>query len=272
MFKKTTPEEIGLPSSEVSRFIDYLNDNSLMTHSLLMIRADKIFTEAYWKPFHKDFVHRQYSQTKSFVGIAVAILLSEGRISLDDRILDYFPDKIDNMEAIPERLKGQTIRQMLTMTTVGGEKSWFLESDPDRTHIYINRQKANLPGALWEYDSDGSQVLTNLVERVSGMSLLEFLHEKLFSHMGSFKNAKILKAPNGDSWGDSALLCTARDMASFAKLLMDGGKWDGKQLMDADCVAAATSKQVDNSESNFFSVIGHGYGYLEAVKRVFKED
>ena len=46
--------------------------------------------------------------------------------------------------------------------------------------------------------------------------------------MGTFKNAEILKTPNGDSWGDSAMICTARDMASFAKLIRDGGRWNGK--------------------------------------------
>ena len=141
MFRKATPEDVGLPSSEVSRFINYLNDNSHATHSILLIRDDKIFTEAYWKPFDKDFCHRQYSQTKSFVGIAIGILLSEGKLSLDDKIIDYFPEKVDNPDEVPERLKNQTVRNMLTMTTVGEDRWWFGESDPDRTHIYFNNRK-----------------------------------------------------------------------------------------------------------------------------------
>lgn len=262
MFKKATPEEVGLPSSEVSRFINYLNDNSHATHSLLLIRDDKIFTEAYWKPFDKDFCHRQYSQTKSFVGIAIGLLVSDGKLSLDDKVIDYFPEKIDNPDGIPERLKNQTVRQMLTMTTVGEDRWWFGQSDPDRTHIYFNgRTKAKLSGALWEYDSSGSQVLSSLVEKLAGKSLLDFLTERLFSHMGTFKTAKILKTPNGDSWGDSAMICTARDMASFAKLLMDGGRFEGRQLVDEAYVREATSRVVDNYEEKEAGVFGHGYGY-----------
>lgn len=262
MFRKATPEEVGLPSSEVSRFINYLNDNSHATHSLLLIRDDKIFTEAYWKPFDKDFCHRQYSQTKSFVGIAIGILLSEGKLSLDDKIIDYFPEKVDNPDEVPERLKNQTVRNMLTMTTVGEDRWWFGESDPDRTHIYFNnRKKANLPGALWEYDSPGSQVLSSLIEKLSGMKLFDFLSDRLFSHMGTFKTAKILSTPNGDSWGDSAMICTARDMASFAKLLMDGGRFEGRQLVDEAYVKEATSRIVDNYEEKEARVFGHGYGY-----------
>ncbi len=262
MFKKATPEEVGLPSSEVSRLINYLNDNSHATHSLLLIRDDKIFTEAYWKPFDKDFCHRQYSQTKSFVGIAIGLLVSDGKLSLDDKVIDYFPEKIDSRDKIPERLKNQTVRQMLTMTTVGEDRWWFGQSDPDRTHIYFSgRTRAKLPGALWEYDSPGSQVLSSLVEKLAGKSLLDFLTERLFSHMGTFKTAKILKTPNGDSWGDSAMVCTARDMASFAKLLMDGGRFEGRQLVDEAYVREATSRVVDNYEENEARVFGHGYGY-----------
>lgn len=262
MFEKITPEAAGISSSEIKRYIDYLNDNSYSIHSLLMLRDGNLFTEAYWKPFNKDFCHRQYSQTKSFVGIAIGLLVSDGALSLDDKIVDLFPEKIDDYGAIPERLKVQTVRQMLTMTTVGDHLWWFGETDPDRTHIYFsNRKGANIAGGLWKYDSTGSQVLSSLVEKLTGMPLFDFLHKRLFSHMGTFKTARILKTPNGDSWGDSAMLCTARDMASFAQLLMNGGSWDGKQLIDEAYVAKATSKLVDNSEAKEGHVFGHGYGY-----------
>ena len=260
MFEKITPEQAGISSSEVERFINYLNDNSLATHSLLLMKGDKLFTEAYWKPFDKDYCHRQYSQTKSFVGIAIGLLISDGKLSLNDRIADLFKERIDT--EISERLKAQTVEDMLTMRTVGVDRWWFGEDDPDRTHLYFNRGKPEkLPGALWEYDSAGSQVLSSLVEKLTGMPLLDFLRERLFSHMGTFKTASILKTPNGDSWGDSAMICTARDMASFAKLLMDGGRWQGRQLIDEGYVRRATSKLTDNSEEKYARVFGNGYGY-----------
>lgn len=262
MFEKITPEEAGIPSSEVKRYIDYLADNSLAIHALLMLKGDKIFTEAYWKPFHKDYLHRQYSQTKSFVGIAIGLLVDDGKLSLDDRMVDLFPEKIDDINSISERLKSQTVKDMLTMSTVGDPEWWFRSEDPDRTHLYFNsRMGDRIPGALWQYDSSGSQVLSSLVEKLAGKPLLEFLRERLFSHMGSFENAEMLKTPNGDSWGDSAMICTARDMASFAKLLRDGGRWNGKQLISEAYVKEATSAVVSNSEDNFSSVFGRGYGY-----------
>ena len=158
------------------------------------------------------------------MGIAVGLLLSEGKLSLDDKTADLFFDKIGDV-SLPPELREQTVRDMLTMSTAGTCDNWFKSSDTDRTHLYFSgRTKNRLPGTLWHYDSSGSQVLSSLVERLSGMPLLEYLREKLFSHTGGFESAEILKAPNGDSWGDSAMICTPRDMAIFATLLMRGGR------------------------------------------------
>ena len=103
-------------------------------------------------------------------------------------------------------------------------------------------------------------MLSSLVERLSGKSLFDFLNERIFSHLGTFQTATILKTPNGDSWGDSALVCTPRDMLSFARLLMNGGMWEGKQLIPADYIKEATSPIVDNDEDGWPTALQHGYG------------
>ena len=79
--------------------------------------------------------------------------------------------------------------------------------------------------------------------------------------MGTFKTAEILKTRNGASWGDSALLCTTRDMASFGQLLMNGGVWEGKRLMNEAFIKEACAKQVDNRSSWKRGPYSHGYGY-----------
>ena len=261
MFERITPEAAGISSDKILKFIDRIEKRGAIMHSMLMMRDGKILTENYWAPFHKDFCHRMYSQTKSYAAIGIGLLEEEGKLSLDDRVADIFPDKIDG--EISVHLKEQTVRQMLTMTTVGNPVNWFYDTkNPDRTHIYFNeRKKAHPAGTVWEYDSAGSQVLCAIVERLSGMPLLDYLKSKLFNKMGTFKTAEILKTRNGDSWGDSALLCTTRDMASCAHLLMNGGVWEGERLITERFVKDATAKQVDNTSKWFNSCFIHGYGY-----------
>ena len=260
MFPNVTPESVGVSSRHLADYFRTLERAGLAMHSLLMMRGSALFAEYYWAPFDRDFCHRMYSQTKSYVSMAIGLLLEDGKLTLDDPIVSHFPDKIEG--EIPPRLAKQTIRDMLLMETSQQCPHWFTAGDPDRTHLYLNRGiNRHPPRSMWQYDSGGSQVLSSLVERLSGQSLFDFLTARIFSHLGSFRTATILKTPNGDSWGDSALLCTPRDMLSFARLLMSGGRWQGKQLIDAAYIKEATSPIVDNDEDGWQSVLQHGYGY-----------
>ncbi len=260
MFEKITPEQAGLRSEVVTELISLLNRRGAATHGILLMRHGKIFAEHYWAPFHKDFNHRMYSQTKSFVGVALGLLEEEGKVDFDTKIADYFPEKIHG--DLPEYLANQTVKEMMTMTTAGTPSSWFKAKALDRTEFYFSNERAMRPsGTYFDYDSAGSQVLCALVEKLAGKSLLEYMKEKLFNHMGTFKNATVLKTPNGDSWGDSAMLCTLRDMASFGQVVMNYGTWEGKRLMNEKFLKTATSRLVDNCETAHYSIYCQGYGY-----------
>ena len=260
MFEKITPEQAGISSANVADFISVLERRGLATHSVLMMKGTDIFAEYYWTPFHRDFSHRMYSETKSYASIAIGLLEEDGLIDLDKPIADYFPEKIDT-ELHPYRAK-QTVRDMLRMHTAGDTPFWFTHPDPDRTHLYMNTLgNARRAGTYWEYDSAGSQVLGALAEKISGKSLFDFLTERVFSKLGTFKNATILKTQNGDSWADSALICTPRDMASFGRFVLNYGKWNGEQLLNERYLREATSPLVCNLETGWVGPFGHGYGY-----------
>ena len=263
MFEKISPEKAGISSANVYKFIKTLEKRGLAMHSVLLMKGDKIFGEYYWKPFNKDFCHRMYSQTKSYVGVAIGILEQEGLLKIADKIADYFPEKIDR--ELPENLKNLTIEDMLTMRTCGDTPNWFYHPNPDRTNLYFSENTADItPGTRWKYDSPGSQVLSALVEKLSGMPLFDFLKLKIFDKLGTFKTATNLKTKNDDSFGDSALLCTTRDMASFARFVMNYGKWNGEQLVSEDYLIKATSKVADNFSYGFnndSAVFTDGYGY-----------
>ena len=129
-FESTTPESVGIESSQVLKFLKTLNESGLAMHSVLLARGNKLFCEAYWAPYTGDDNHRMYSQTKSYVGIAVAQLAAEGKINLDDKIIDYFPDKLP--KKVHPYLAAQTIRNMLNMQTCFSGDKWFLEHGGDR--------------------------------------------------------------------------------------------------------------------------------------------
>ncbi len=260
MFNIASPEKNGVKSGNIADYISFLKRRGIIMHSILMLRGNDIIAEYYYAPFHKDFRHRMYSETKSYVSIAIGLLEEEGKLNLDDKIVDWFPEKIDC--EIHQNLKEQTIKNMLMMETASYPDYWFTSGNPDRVNLYFHgRAKPYPAGTIWEYDSPGSQVLCALVEKITGKNILDYLREKLFNKMGTFKTAEILKTPNGVSWGDSALICTPRDMLSFGRFVMNYGTWNGERLMNEKYLREATSCLAYNSPKGFFSAHSGGYGY-----------
>ena len=257
-FKSATPESVGVKSNDIKSFLKALNEAGLAMHSVLLSRGDKIFCEAYWKPNKAEDNHRMYSQTKSYVGIAVAELSIEGKINLDDKIIDYFPEKLP--KKVHPYLAAQTIRNMLEMRTCFAGDSWFTDHGGDRVKYYFSMQPKRYPGTTYFYDSTGSFILSALVEKVTGKTFLEYLREKCLNEIGFSKTARVLTAVGGYAWGDSALLCTPRDMMLFARLLANGGEWNGKQLLSREAIAAAINTHVFNKTFGMeFRKQGYGY-------------
>ena len=135
MFEIVTPESIGIKSSVIKKFITLLDKRGARTHSFIMLRHGKIFAEGYYKHFVKDFCHRMYSQTKSFVGIAICLLKQDGLLDFNDKIHKFFPDRIPN--ELDKYSLDLTVEDMLTMSTYWGGGNWFANKIYDRTNFYF---------------------------------------------------------------------------------------------------------------------------------------
>ena len=259
MIGYTTPEKAGISEATIQRFLSELQRRGINMHSVLMLRGNDIFYEKYWAPFHKDMPHRMYSVTKSFVAVAVGFLMEEGKLSLDDPIISYFPDKLP--KTLSPYLEKQTIRHMLMMSTAMVGINWFKPGVYDRTKFYFSETPNRPSGTLFDYDSCGSYILGALVERVSGMGLFDYLNKKLLHRLGGFENATILLSPDGVAWGDSAMVCTPRALMNFARFVMNLGVWEGERLLGEDYLKDATSCQITNDLECRKGYNRFGYGY-----------
>ncbi len=259
MFTKATPESCGISSEAVLNCFKHLEKLELSTHSLLMARGDKLFAEGYYAPFHKDFKHRMYSVSKSFVSIAIGFCLQDGLLTLEDKVLDYFPG-YDHGDT--KYLKEQTLKDMLSMTTCKTDDVWwFGTGTDDRIKEYFPEGNNKLPGTLFEYDSPGSYMLTVIVEKLTGKKFMDYLKEKCLDKIGFSKDSYCLSVPGGHSFGDSGIMCTAYDLFLFARFVMNLGKWENEQLLDENYLKTATSKLTSNIQKADFDFFHQGYGY-----------
>lgn len=260
---KHTPESKGISSKDLLKFLQSVNRKKIPMHSLLIARSDDIILNAYWSPFDKNTLHRMNSVTKSFVGLAIGLLIDEGRIRYSDKVISFFPEAEEYN--VSNEVREQTVYDLLTMRTsyvlVPG-RHWVKYKRYDRIKDYFENTTFKPRQTLFYYDSPGSYILGVIVERIVGKSFISYLKDKVLSKIGFSENASCIKDAMGYSWGDSGLLCTTEDLYKTARLLKNGGWADGKQLISSEFISAAISSHGASCvDGNQYGSGNYGYGY-----------
>lgn len=258
-----TPEQAGIGSDKILRFIDHLKDRKTNLHSFIMVRDGKIFTEGYFKPFDENFMHRLYSSSKTFVSIAIGKLIGEGIIKLEDKIMDLLPEYANQNQH--KWMKECTVEDALKMSVPMLTDTYFARDYKDWAWTFFNhptRSKALKPGGtVFNYNTSGTFILDVIVEKYTGKTFLEYLRPE-FDKIGVSKDIWCVKAPDGYSWGGSGVVATLRDFAKFAELLLYKGEYKGEQLLPRWYMEKATSKQISNVVQNHVTMLhNRGYGY-----------
>lgn len=195
-----------------------------------------------------------YSVSKSVVSLSIGILADEGRLSLEDHIVDYFPEWVS--EDTPGMLREVTLRHMLTMSTCYDRAQYTPLGDADWTKPFFYGKPTHPAGTLFHYDTSASQVLCALVERLTGEDILSFMQRRLFGPIGMNGPKRWLKDRAGTSQGGTGLLLTLRDFARLACFCMS----DGQGIISQGYLRAATGWQIATDE-RAAPEEKYGYGY-----------
>lgn len=255
-----SPESLGIPSAALSNFISHLQEHGLCMHSLMVVRHGQVALEAYWRPYDATSLNRLYSCSKSMVSIAIGCLASEGKLALSDCVTKFFPDKVP--AGLHPYVAATTIRDLLLMATPHlFAKVTYGPQDPDWAATFFNTPPTHLPGKIFSYDTTATTLLTIIVERLAGKPFIEYLRPIMLDPMGCSREMTCIETPCGHSWGGSGVLATTRDFAKFGLVLLNGGSFNGQQLLPADYVREATAYQIDNSTAEYDAEHSQGYGY-----------
>lgn len=248
-----SPESLGIPSGAILNFLQRIDAERINLHGFLLVRHNRIAAEGYWAPWSAERKHRMYSISKSFVALAVGLLIDEGRLTLEARVADYFPDKVP--AKLHPWLATSTVRDLLIMATAHSSTSYGRE-DPDWVWTFFNKPPSHPAGTIFSYDTAATVVLTAIVERLAGKGFLDYMRPRFLDRIGFSADAWCVRTPEGGSWGGSGVICTLRDLAKVALTCLHDGKWGTEQLLPAGYLRAATAKQIDNSLGG-----NDGYGY-----------
>src|SRR3954447_17385116 len=131
LLPRSTPAASGVSSQALGALLDRLDERSVECHSLMVVRRGHVVAEGWWAPYSADRPHLLYSLTKSFTAVAVGLAVTDGLLSLDDRVVDVLPEHV--RDDVPAQGRRITVHHLLTMTaghaTDSLEEAWRLEPD-----------------------------------------------------------------------------------------------------------------------------------------------
>lgn len=223
---------------------------------LLNLRVWKEGALVLSKDYDSEMRRNQYSASKSFTSAAVGIALGEGLLSLEERLVDAFPKEVP--ECAGENLQKATVRDLLTMGLgqgkgyLMGEQRPFLQEE-DWVRYALSLPFEYAPGEKFVYNNVGPYLAGVLVQRRAGCDLVSYLTPRLFAPMG-IQRPTWETDPQGFTFGAGGLFLCVTELLKFGRLLLQKGRWDGRQLVPEAYLQEAAKKQIENGEQ--------GYGYL----------
>ncbi len=243
---RSSPEEQGISSAAIRDFVEAADKQINTLHSFMLVRHGHVIAECWWKPEAADKPHVLWSLSKSFNSTAVGLAAEEGKLSLEDPVLKFF--KAEAPAEPGENLSAMRVRDLLTMS--GGhdtEPKFSIESGPSVKEFFA-QPVTHKPGTWFRYNTPGSYMLSAIVTKATGQTVLDFLKPRLFEPLG-IENPAWGATAEGYNLGGFGLFVRTEDIAKFGQLYLQKGKWNGKQLLPEKWIEAATAKQVDNDRA-----------------------
>ena len=259
MLPRSTPEEQGVSSRALNGLVDAINgDAEASAMELLVVRNGTVIAEGSWTPYERQTPHQLYSLSKSITSTAIGMLVDEGRLDIDERLADIFPDKMPEDAGHPAW--SFTVRHLLNMSTgsLFNEVGSALGADWEKEFLHA---AVKFPaGDQFDYNSMNTYMLSAIVRRKTGMTMTAYLTPRLYEPLG-IPVPLWETCPNGTEKGGWGLMLTGESVAKIGQLYLNKGRWtvDGeeRQLISRVWVEAATVPQIDTPNGE----ITYGYGH-----------
>ena len=252
-FVRATPESQGISSdlfAALLRELDASKDTEM--HHFMALRHGKVICECNFAPYPKGMWHITHSMCKSITGMAIGMLIEEGKLKLDENIYDIFSDQINALSKIFRPVI--TVENLLTMTSSVTFNESGIVSGNDWLGSFLNASVNGKPGTEFQYNSLNTYVLSAIVTKRTGETLTEYLTPRLFGPLGITKYYWET-CPKGITKGGWGLFLCAEDMAKLGQLYLQRGKWNGQQLVSEYWIEISTARHLKTQNDTY------GYGY-----------
>jgi hypothetical protein len=269
-FPRKSPESQGVLSSGISDFINKANESGLEWNSFMLLRHGNVIAEGWWKPFNKDYKHTLYSLSKSFTSTAIGLLVGEGKISVEDQVIKFFPN--DLPAEMSDHLKSLKIKHLLTMN-VGHDKEPAVRDNVNQSWVktFLEHPIVHEPSTHFLYNTPATYMLGAILHKVTGLTLEDYLQPRLFKPL-NIVGYDWEKSPQGLNTAGYGLRIKTEDIAKLGQLYLQKGKWQGTQILSESWVNEATSKQTTSQAGDGDWSQGYGYQFWRCKPGFFRGD
>ena len=245
-------------------YIDYIDGRKINMFGICVQRHGKLIDSFRWTA---DEPHPLYSMSKSYTSVGVGIAIDEGRFSLTDKVISFFPELLP--EQVNDYAAEMTVRDLLTMAS-GVSRPVLMSgsavAEKDWAKAFLSAQPDTRPGKTFVYDSGCTYMLSRIIAKTAGVDLLDYLTPHLFAPLG-IEDPVWDRCPLGYSLGGSGLRLKTAQSLPFGQMLLQGGEWKGRRIVSAEWIREATSFQIATDNCGFFYDKSLGYGYQFWVAR-----
>ena len=238
---RSTPEAEGVSSAALLAFVEAAQAKHEM-HSFMLVRHGRVVAEGWWTPYGSQFNHTLYSMSKSFTSTAVGLAVAEGRLTVDDKVVSFFPEALP--AEVSENLAALRVRDLLSMS-VGNEQepTQAMVQQENWAKTFLAAPVTHPPGSTFMYNSGATYMCSAIVQKLTGQRIVDYLKPRLFAPLG-VADMTWETCPRGINVGGWGLSVPTEALAKFGQLYLRQGVWQGRQLLPVPWVTEATTFKI----------------------------
>ncbi|MBP5365216.1 MAG: serine hydrolase [Bacteroidales bacterium] len=255
--------------------------------SVMIAQHGKVIYEKWMNGGDAATPHVMHSVSKSFCATAVGMLVDDGKLSVSDTVINFFPDLLP--AEVSDNLKAMTVRDLLTMNCGHETEPSPRGANTDNLNwveAFLAHPVTKQPGTWYCYNSIGTYMLSAIVQTITGQKVVDFLNARLFEPL-HIEKPRWEESPQGINCGGWGLYIKTEDMLKFGQLFLQKGQWEGRQLISSQWVEEASKYQVPSvpagtrpdeveakglNTDNCAWLLGYGYQMWRCPDNAYRAD